>query len=412
MATLKWIGNGAAVAQVDTCPVGGTIDALNTFTFSIPDATTGKSLTVVGGSTSAATVAATLRDAFNACTYPEFQECIASISGSSVLITARIAGKPFTLAVSKAQGAGATNTHTFSSSTTTTNTGPNDWTTATNWSTGAIPVDSDDLIIEDTPISILYGIAQSGIQPASLTLRNLPATFQLGNLNLNPAGYNEYRGTYLAIGPTTLKIQNCASPLIKINLGTDQVAATVENCTGVATEVGSKAIILKGTHASNTLTVNGSSTSVDVAPFAGETAVIATLKVDGGDVRCGSGTTLTTITKTGGTVDVSSNFTTLVNSGGDFYCRGSATGTTITIEGGTFYEMSSGTKTTVNITGTGVANCEQLNVTRTWTTVNLYKGASLFDQRESLSSLAAILKFCSLADVNLRLGSDITLTRS
>lgn len=425
MATVRWLGNAAAVAQVDTLTVGGTIEADDVFKMTI----NGKTLSVVAGSTVAATVATTIAAAWNALTaadgWAEFAEITAlATSGGALTLTADTKGKPFTCTVSTTEtGGGAADAQTFGTAATVANSGPNDWSTATNWSGGAVPVDADDVIVEDSTIDILYGLDQSSIQPTSLTIRR-SFTGKIGLPNRNSGGYEEYREKYLKIGPTTLSVgagdAGGGSSRLKINTGTDQTAVTVHHTASPA-DTNSHAFVWKGTHAANTLTVK--SGSVAVAPYAGETATIATLNVGyvnnvAGDsnVYLGTGCTLTTITQTGGKLVAQNNATTINLLDGELSVRGAATITTLNIDGGALYDESSGTFTTLNVGSGGGYDASRLLAAKTITTTNLRAGALLRDPNAKVTfTNGVVLSRCSIGELKngtIDFGPNRTLTPS
>lgn len=424
MSTRRWLGTAPPVAQVDTLTAGGTIEATDIFKMTI----NGKTLSVVAGSTVAATVATTIAAAWNALTaangYPEFAEITAlATSGGALTLTADVKGKPFTCTVSSTETNGdAADAQTFGTASTVANSGPNDWSTATNWSGGAVPVDSDDVIIEDSAVDILYGLDQSSIQPTSLTIRR-NYTGKIGLPNRNAGGYEEYREKYLKIGPTTLTVgvgdAGAGSSRIKIDAGTDQTAVTVHH-TAAPVDSNSYAFTFKGTHASNTLTVK--SGSVGVAPYASETATLTALNVGylnnvAGDsnVFLGSGCTLTTITQTGGNLVVQNNATTITMQGGTLSMRGAATITTLHINEGTVFDESTGTYTTVNVGAGGVYDSSRLLSAKTITTANLRAGSGVRDPNAKVTFTNGLILTCSIGELKggtLDLGPNRTLTPS
>jgi hypothetical protein len=412
MSTLTWKGDAPAVAQVDTLTVGGTIEASDVFTMTI----NGKSLNVVAGSTAAATVATTIATAWNASTIPEFKEITAAAtSGGSLTLTADVPGKPFTVTVSTTEtGGGAADAQTFTKASTTANSGPNDWSTAANWSGGAIPANSDIVILENSKVDILYGLDQHGVTLASLIVAQT-FTGTIGLPRTNAGGYAEYRPTYLQIGATLCTIgkgDGAGSGRIKIDFYSIQTACTIQN-SGSAAETGLPSILLKGTHASNVLNlIKG---NVGVAFFAGETATLATVNVGfysnvNGDssLVLGSGCTLTTVKQSGGKIAAESNITTLTQYAGELTLRGSATLTTYTIEG-VLYDESTGTFTTGIILGK--YNRQRSMAAKTCTTITLYKGCEWHDPFHTVTiTNGLVLSQCTPEDITLDIAPNLTLT--
>jgi hypothetical protein len=333
MATRIWRGDAVAIAQVVHLTVSGTWAQNDTASFTL----NGKTFEVtIGTLVTTAQVATTLAEAWNGTAFTdtsasvditgggsaiaEMAEITASTDGSDLILTADTAGKPFdnpTTAETTA-GDGALG----SWSTTTSSDGPNDWSTADNWDGDTVPVNSDDVIIPEGAVSILYGLDQSAVTLASLTIEQ-GFTGTIGLPEVTASGYDEYRDTYLRVSATDLSIgegNGNGSSRIKIDVGSNQTTANISNSGQVATAA-TPAILLKGSHASNA--VNVLKGSVGIAALPGETATVATLRVgylgnqeSDSRVELGDGVTLTNIEQSGGQLGVRSNTTLITNSGG------------------------------------------------------------------------------------------------
>lgn len=389
MATVVWEGGAPPVAQVDTFTVGGTVEADDIFKITIGNSV----VSVVAGSTVLNTVASTIATAVTAAIagglFPEFTGLTcAYVAATATLTLTGVAGTPFTATATTTEtGGGAADLQTFVKTATTACSGPNYWSNATNWSTGAVPIAADDVVIENTAVSILYGLDQSAVVLTSLRIEK-SFTGDIGLPTRNANGYAEYQEEYLKISATTGTIgrgEGDGSGRIKINLGSVQSANTVHS-TGTSDDEaeGVEAVLLKGTHASNTLTVLGG--TVGVAVFGGETATIATLKVTAGSVRCGSGVTLTTVRQSGGgTVEIASACTTLTQDpeGGILRVLGAGAVTTVNAYGPNLDYQGSGAITTLNVTGT--ISFEGNIVARTVTNTNLYADSTLRDRSNSVT---------------------------
>lgn len=351
MSTPRWVGNAAAVAQVDTLTIGGTIEVGDLFKATI----NGKTLSYPAGSTAAATEATAFAAAWNALSatlYPEFAEITAAAtSGGALTLTADTPGKPFTVSVETTEANGdAADAQTFGRAATVANSGPKSWDTAANWDTGAVPVDGDDVRI-DSGGDILYGLDQSAVEPATLTIAQsytgkigLPVT----NRDNQSAPYPEYRDQYLKIGPVVMTIgegPGSGSGRIKIDTTTDPHVTRILN-TGQPESPANGAVILKGSESTNAIHVQRG--FVDVAPFLGETADLAALTV-GPDatVYLGAGVTLsdTEIIQSGGSLTINSatsgTATITLNDGTLTINSGGQVG--LTVRGGTCIFNSTGT---------------------------------------------------------------------
>jgi trimeric autotransporter adhesin len=383
-STILWQGGAAAVAQVDTLTVGGTIEASDVFIMTIGK----KTLSVIAGSTVAATVATTIAAAWNALDstlYPEFAEITAlATTGGALTLTANTPGIPFTVSVSTTEsGGGAADDQTFTQAHTIVNSGPNDISTATNYSTGVLPASGDTLIFQNSNISALYGL--SALLAVTLAKLQIDQSFTgtIGSPQANPGGYIEYRSLYFQVGATTGILGNGngqGSGRIKIDFGSVQTNTTIVNC-GQQIENGVPQILLLGTHASNVLTVMRG--TVGLAYNAGEVSTVSLLNIgyvqnQTGDsnVLCGLGCTLTTIVQSGGYLSVLSNVTTFTQYAGAAVISGTATVAT-----GVFYgsviDQSSGTWTTITVGG--VYDHRLGLLSKTITTLKLIAGAEYHD---------------------------------
>lgn len=349
-SNILWRGDAQPIAQVDTIVVGGSWSTGESATITC----NGKNVTfTVGATETVAAVVAGLVAAWNAVTdIGEIMEMVASDDNPNILITARTAGKTFTITVSKDSGSG-----TISVSTTTTNSGPNDVAVAENYVGGSVPSSGDTLILQNSSSSLLYNLdALDGVklvQYQSFTgTIGLPLYATYGQLS-----YREYRDTYLTIdgGSCVLGLGDGAgSGRIKIDFGAVTTAAVVYNA-GNSIENSIPAILLKGTDADNTLIVMKG--SVGTAFFAGEITTFNTISVgyitnqtSDSSVQCGGGATLGTIVQNGGSVSIQSNVTTYTQYAGKVVIGESATvGTGVFY--GTVVDQSSGTWTTITING-------------------------------------------------------------
>ncbi|MFZ5829143.1 MAG: hypothetical protein ACOY3P_03610 [Planctomycetota bacterium] len=422
MSTRIWEGGAAAVAQVDTLTVGGTIETSDVFSITIGN----KTLSVVGGSATAATVAAAIVSAWNALSaedYPEFAEITAAEgSGGTLTLTADVPGVPFTVSVATTEsGGGAADDQTFGRAATVANSGPKDWNTAANWSGGAVPVNSDDVIIDLPDVEILYGLAQSAVTLSSLKIV-ANQSLLIGLPRVNESGYPEYRDTYLAIGATACTVEQRGSRSVtRLKLDTGSAQATlVVNGTGseVGDEADVPAMCWKGTHASNAVTVNRGSLGIACLP--GEVATAAAIDIgyqsiveSDSYVWCGAGCTLTTVEKIGGNLRADASLTTLTQTGGNTTTRAAAAITTANIDGGTLYHESSGTITTANIGSGAALDLRRDMRSRTVTNANLYSGGAIYDPGKSVTWTNGIdVLRAALTAVTLDIGSHLTITPS
>jgi len=297
MATRTWLGTAAAVAQVSTVQVTA-YDAATTYKLTVNGNVIS---TIAAGSVNATATA--LAAAWNLSTVPEFTGVTASAATDTVTLTADVKGTPFTATSSVSSGTGTIGSVTA----VTAATGPNHWSNTANWSGGAVPVNSDTVIL-DGPISILYGLDQSAVTVAELRIMQR-FTGYLGLPKRNALNYAEYLDDFLKIGATLLKIgigTGTGSGRLKINLGSVASTITVDG-TGTTAERDLPACILAGTSSSNAITVNGG--SVGIGTFGEASNMSGGFVQNGGFLATGAAVTLTPIVKTAGTLIMSGSIT-------------------------------------------------------------------------------------------------------
>jgi hypothetical protein len=163
MGTVYFTGKAAAVAQVGTVQITGMDGTPANTTYIL---TVGGQTVSAVGDTDADTTAAALAAAWNASTHVYFTGITASATTDTITLTADTAGVPFVAVSSVSGGTGTIGAY----SATTASAGPNDWSTAANWSGGAVPVNDDDVILNASGVNICWGLDQSAVELDSLTL--------------------------------------------------------------------------------------------------------------------------------------------------------------------------------------------------------------------------------------------------
>lgn len=433
MATNIWRGDAVAIAQVVTVTLGGTLEVGDKLIATI----NGKAFTYSAATTVVATEAAAFAAAWNGLSssvYPEFAEITAAyVSGGTVTLTADTAGKPFTVAISTTESNdGAADSQTFSGSTTTANSGPNCADVAANWSNG-LPADGDAIIIGPGSSSILYGLDNHTITPASIAISQ-SYTGKIGlpevNADVATATYREYRETYLRFGEsgdaTNIAVtigsdEGQGSSRIKLNTGSSQATVVVLN-SGSPAANGERSIYWKGTHASNSLNV--SKGSVGVAALPGETATLLELNVGfrtnnsgDSDVLLGSGVTLTdaTIKQSGGKLilnSATSGTATITQTDGVLMIQlGGQVG--LTVAGGECIYNSTGTLGgSPIVSGNGHLNFSQDMRAKTVTNpIDVYgSSAKISDPFKVVSSLVIDLNQTANT-ANMIIGNNLRITR-
>lgn len=426
MAERVWLGTATDVKQITTCTVGGTWAGTEVAVLSINGAELSVTLGTGAGTTAVATA---LSNAINASTetanlqsdetrtsggqqIPEFTEVVASVSGSVVTVTSRVAGVPFTLAK---DDSGSTS-GTLTLNTTQDATGSEHWDNTANWSGGAVPVNSDDVVIDGRAASsIRYGIDQNAVTLSSLTItRGFASPLQIGNAQVREttAGdYAEYREDELKISATNVNIgsgSGTMSGLIRLNFGSAATTVIVY-ATGSRDEDNVPAINLVGTNASNAIyTMPG--TDVGIAFFDNQAATVATLETSG-RTYVGDGGSLTTVDVNAGSYTSLSACTTLSISGGVVdQVEGAVTTANVYRDGELVYR-STGTVTTMTVAGT--LTCPDPRGRTITNELNLLPGAKVSDPFGSLTlSNGFTVDTGKLDDVDIDFGYDRSYTVS
>lgn len=428
MATVRWIANAVTRAQVNTLTVSGTPAAGNTAAVTI----NGKTITytVVTGDT-IETIASELAALLRASEDGEFQLIVWTVDDAVITATAATAGVPFTttgsgtLSVSST-GGGAT---TLTAASVQTNSSPNDAANTANWSGGSLPVNSDDVIIENTSQPLWWNLstAISGVTLTSLKIRDSFAPSEQSWIGLpinHPTlGFREFRGSELTLtGATTLEINLAnGAPAGAIQINGGSAASTIKITGSGSGAIGDEAVYWRGTHASsNAIEVFGGSLLIAPLLYSSTgTAVCETIKIISGAVRLSSGVTVNVSADlTDSLLDSRVTIPTFAMNGSSeaTFRDAAACGTAMSIdEGVVFWNSSGNISGTLSIGSDGVIDFSGSKATITVGsgagTVVLAEGSSYIDrQKRTIASWAAttvLLDRTSLAKVNIDLGDNL-----
>ncbi len=398
MATRIWIGAAEAVKQVDTVQITAVSGTPSDTTYTI---TINGDVVSVVGDTDVNTTATALQVALAASLNPYFKSIVWTVATDTVTGTALTAGDPNVFAESVTGGTGTIGAVTS----VTASDSPNKWDSARNWDGGVVPITADDVILEDSAISITDGLAQTAVTLASLTIRssytgivglreNAFATSADGK-TANVAK-DEYRAQYLAIKSTLVSLgenftglTKTGSGMIKIDLSTAQSEVTVHSTASKPFEASKPAVRLLGSHVSNALFVRSAQASVGIATSGGETATFLTIRsgtdVTSGGIQLGEGANVTTFSQRSGTsfVSFASDITLLEALGGTITTEGE--GSLITTakvgEGAILYpnHTKAGGVSITNLTfqSEGAVDTTRSTKARTFTNVTMIEGATL-----------------------------------
>lgn len=353
MATRRWLGTAPAVAQV-TPVTPANVEIGDVFMLTINN----KSVSFTAAAATVANVTAGLVAAWNASTEPEFAEITASDETTRIDLTADTAGKPFTVTATATDGGGTDDQTLTVGAASTTNSGPNDWGTAANWSGGAVPVNDDTVVIEDSDVDIKYGLDQSSVELDGLTIaQSYTGEIGLPLYNEDSTAYAEYRDRFLkvafgATNPVNIGEGNgSGSPRIQLDLDASAAVVSVFNSGNAADNEYAAIQVVNGNGAS--FYVYGGSVDVEYRDTVGTS--INDLIVAGGAVRVGDGvTTIEDADIGGGTVELRNTgiITGLDITGGNVTHRGGAV-TAASVRGGTLDYRSDSTLSALTLNGSG-----------------------------------------------------------
>jgi hypothetical protein len=434
MANPVWVGSAAQIKQTYTITMANTFAQNDTITISCDNV---DFVVTIGTLVTTAQVATTVKQAFNGETLtdtsassnvavadggaqaiPQFSEMVATVSGSVVTLTARTAGKPFTISVTESTAG----TGTATGAAATANAGKHEADNADNWDINAVPLDNDNIYFAGTT-DMKYDLSLA-VQPASV---NKPKSYT-GNVGLavintdnSSKPYREYRGRYLTSDDnsvtTTLNLETgdgAGSGRFFYDSGAGQAVVNIFG-RGARIETGVPCILWKGSHASNV--VNNLAGDLGIAWYGAETAVVATLRNGDGpaspaETWVGAGVTLTTVVMNGGKLFTNSALTTGTQQGGEWR-HTTGTITTLNVLGGTFYPLGGATVTTLNIGSGGTFDCSKGTGSFTITnTVEIHKGGKFIDPQGRTGNPVLKLVQCKLSDVTIVLPDNKTLTPS
>lgn len=443
MATVRWRGNAAQITQVSTITVGGTWATNDTATITC----NGNDIVcTVGTSTATTAVAALITAAINASTkstdaaagsyniggqqIPEFTEVTAATSGSTVVLTANTAGKPFTVTV--AEGGGSS---TISITDTVAATGKHFWSNVYNWSGGAVPVNDDDIWFDSGDVDCKYGLPNGSLEPASVNI-TLDYTGKIGLPEVNKDSgnpstyYREYRQAFVTFdndsASSTVQIKSgggkgTGSPMVNIKWDSTTLCGVTVNGTGTPQAgVSNYALNIQG---SGTFTAGISKGSVSFGEKAGQTTALFAVNIGyqtqvatDAVVYIGPGCTISSfVSMDAGSVviDYAAWSTAYVTvNGGSLVLNYETTIDDLNAYGGTVDVFSgSGTITDVMVGAATVRNIRGGVMTFTNTTAT--KNAAILDPRKGITFTNGVdLYQCGIADVTLDMGEHFTISRT
>lgn len=227
MARKYFIPRATASAQTSSVTVTAD-DAATTYTLTVGD----WSASTVGQGSVTATAAALAALVTAETVHAHAKDLTAGNVAGVLTLTGRSDGAEFILTASVSGGTG-----TVSAISTTAAESPYSWSTAANWSDGAVPVSTDDVDLLELATPILFGLDQAGVELGRLR-QYMSMT---GNLGLDPhhytvdaagtivdANYREYRPQRLVIGADRIDLGlGEGTGAARVAIENDQAGATL-----------------------------------------------------------------------------------------------------------------------------------------------------------------------------------------
>ena len=399
MANEIWIGAAQDVAQVVNCTVGGTWATADILRCTIGGQAF---IDVTVGTASATTdVAAILANAINASdlTSPladesytmagqasgEFLDVIASVSGSTVILTSSIAGVDFTATFSVVSSTSGT----FGAvSTPTAATGKNWFDNTANWESGSVPGSGDVAVFANGSVDCIRGLDTPAALAGVTRLGSYTGNIGLAKTNKTRTGYPypEYRNRFLDVPSAAAVIRigdgsGTNTGRTCINNGSTTafyyVNDTAKQRDGlnpielVSTTGGSEFYITKG--------------DVDIGERYGLSADIEHIRVYGGNVRVDGVVALASeLIVAGGVVETHmalTNFTLDLEVKGGKLIHHDGACPAIVVSGGTLDYRSDGALTSVTVLPGGALTFDGDSRTKTVTDILLHDSAKFSDEK-------------------------------
>ena len=376
MANAILIGGSPAVAQVHS-ETPASVDTDGVYTIPLSNEA-GQSHTIsftAANDVEADVVAGLYAEAVAAKTagYAPWDEVTTSNETTYLKITADAAGTPFYV------GTPGATTGTLTDAEVTANSGPTVYSLANNWLAGAIPVNTNDVILPaGMANAVSYGLNQASVLLASLT-HEKGCNVGVGASNVGSNVYLQIDAdnVYLHTGTTSCYYDIDNSTLVQVS-GAGRGSLT----TGVY------GLNLKGTSnaALTVLSTVDATSSISIAKGRGESAAFTTISIAGGIVDLGNAVTMTTLIVKGGAVSTESSATTLTFAGGSVTLKAASAFTTVTVnEDLTLKYESAGTIAALTLQPNAVLDCRGFTGAHTLTNCTRYPGSRIVDPNKTLT---------------------------
>lgn len=254
-----------------------------------------------------------------------------------------------------------------------------DWNSTSNWSGGAVPVDGDDVVFNSGSQNATTNLDQSAVNLGSLSIfagytGNVGATGAGNQLKVSVSGAGR-KVTFQGSGK--LYIGYAGETLTQVVVDTDSTnSPSVTIVDGTTTEL----VLQKGIVEVAAGTLTTLQCGYRTSPSSDATLTI------------GASMTFTTANVTGGTINASTQPTTLNQDAGVWNVVAGSGSTTVNLRGGTFnWNYSGQTITTLNVYNNATFDGTGINAASTITTLNIYSASATVDLRSGTKISAATI---------------------
>ena len=228
---------------------------------------------------------------------------------------------------------------------------PGDWSVATNWDTGSVPISGDEVYLYSNTDNIEAGLAQSAVTVDELHIYD-SYTGRIGAVTALVGTELAINATLCTIGESFGSGQSAGSDRVLIDFGSVQTACSVYKSSLSPADSNRESVRIRGTHASNVVNILGSAL-VGIGTNDPDDTATVTLNAFAGTVNCGIGVTIKNAIVGSDTQSSSVKIWNGLDTGGVLKLRqgnvwtfGTGTIPTVNQLAGTFYAGSTGTTTT------------------------------------------------------------------
>lgn len=307
-------------------------------------------------------------------------------------------GMPLAITFAAAGGA------TLSSVSTIAPTSPSDVNDVSNYLGAALPGAGDTLVVENTPVSLLYNLgALTAV--TFLLVRRASHGGVIGLPDTNQLGYPEYLATRLLTAGTASHVIEDNGNVVRVQFtSASAVTCTVTGAGGG--QVNQESVEVTGTsHASSVLNVTGA--AVAAAPLTSQSAVFGTVRVSGGVLRTGPGAVLTAVTISNAKAELAGNYTTLVMDRGSTVStkRACTAATSTSNQGGTLIWGSTGGWGALTIGSDGAVDVSQAPAAITSGAITMQEGSSLSNPYDRITRPYTVTLGGEIGKVTLDIGT-------